>query len=143
MYQKDNNFKMILVFLITFLVILIFAGIYAYLSRPLEIKFIPISFGVGDNIGISKNLSELDFGVVPPGMSVSRKILLGNNRDFDVFVVVILDSNLSDYLFGNDTVFLLAGESKEYVLQLSVPINISHGDYSGKIGFLTKKAKFL
>jgi hypothetical protein len=115
-----------LVFLMIFLV-----GIY--FSKPLSEETLDIKFQIGDSIGMALNNSSLDFGKVYPGASVSKKIRLQNNYNFDVRVNFFVNNELKEHIHANPEIILNPGQIVEYPLYLQTSEDMENGNYSGKL----------
>lgn len=119
------------------LIILLFK---TYHNQPLEEKILDVKFIVGDKPGFDLNDSGLIFGRIIPGSTASRKVRMFNGNDFLVEVRVFTDKSTANFLRVDAPFNLLPNESKDVIFSLTVPKNMSFGEYSGKTVIEIRKA---
>jgi hypothetical protein len=143
--QKNNFYNWLILFLVLILLVLLNLVFYINAPKFLEEKYIDVKFGVDNEIGMIIERETLDYGTIPPGGAITKRLSLENNYDFDVVVRVFVDKNLENYIFGDKEIFIAPGERVEYPLKLSVPVDSEYGNYSGRIRLETvkKRGKFL
>ena len=131
---KNARFRNILL-IICFIVIgvAIFVVVRAYLSAPLEVKTLDVRFRVSDRLGFEFNTSALSFGVTFPGTIVSKKIDLDNMRDFPVRIEAYASPDVDPYLTMDNETILQSGEKAQLGFVLSLPENMSFGNYTGQV----------
>jgi uncharacterized membrane protein len=82
----------------------------------------------------------LAFGRIMPGSSAARNVKIENSYEFPVEVFVLISEDIADFV-RTDAVFTLApGEKKSVSVTLAVPMDMSHGNYTGKIKFEFREA---
>ena len=100
------------------LLILIIFFFYIWVSSPLKVETLDVSFIVGPSIGFDLNSSLLTFGMITPGGSGARKVFIENNYDFDVVVDIFVSENILEFIFSSSQVVILSGEKKRLFLIL-------------------------
>jgi len=128
--MNQKNIKFVLIFII----ILILGVSLYYFSKPLDTRLLEVNFIVGgiSGIGVGSN-DSLNYGIVMPGNSVTKKVKIGNNFDFPVEVTFLATKNIQPFIFSDSKVLIPPGESKLISFTLELPKNMSYGDYSGEI----------
>ncbi len=135
MIKGRNNYILLAVSLI-----LIIFSIYLWISRPLESKILNVEFIIDKNIGVNLNSSELNFGKVPIGGSVFKRVIIENNYEFSIKIKIFVSKSISDFILIEKE-YVLSPEEKIFVpIILNVPETASFGNYSGKIKFEFRKA---
>lgn len=131
--MKNIN-KIYLVLFALFLgLFFIFLYLFFSLEQPIEVSYIDVNFSVGDFIGLFHSPTGLDYGLLPPGMSSEKFIILSNKKNFDVEIIFFVEDSLNPFLFGEKKVILHSGEEMNYSMVLKVPEDLEFGNYSGKI----------
>lgn len=130
---RKNNFLFwfsIFLFVISLLVFCFFLFLRFYLI--LEVKEVPVSFSIGENVGFDLNQTHLTFGVVPLGVSSSRNVQIENNYDFPIVVNLDAKGNVSDFLFFENSFVLEEGE----VRKVGISVNSLDGEFGNYSGYL-------
>ncbi|MEN9626060.1 MAG: hypothetical protein RL557_388 [archaeon] len=122
-------FKLFLISIIAFLLIYTLS---IFFSIPLKTEVYPVKFIVADKIGVDLNSSEINFGIVMPGGSAVRNLIISNSYDFPIVAEVSTNNNLQPYLFSEE-VMLEAHQTKKIPLVLRVPYDMQLGNYSGSV----------
>jgi hypothetical protein len=131
MKKENKSSNKIIFILLFFFIILVGVIFFSYSARPLDVKHINIVFIVEDSIGISASSSELDYGIIPPGLSSTKKITIHNPFDFEMIAKISVEKDLKEFIFGDWEVVVLPNESLEYPVRLQVPYDAEFGNYSG------------
>jgi len=103
-------------------------------SRPLETRIFDASFIVSDVSGFDLNSSALTFGKMMPGNTATRNVLIYNTYNFPIRIEPFASENIAPFItIPNLTVG--AKQNSSVPVTLSVPRNMSFGNYSGKVLF--------
>ena len=100
---------------------------------------------VNDHIGVAADTDTINFGMIVPGTSSSRRLLnLMNNNDYPLNVEIRKTGNISGWINSEDItekrIYLDSNENRTVYLTAKVPENTPYGDYNGKIKFVFRKA---
>ena len=138
-----ENKNLLSIFLILSIVLL---GFFLYFNLInnfciLEKKEIYAQVIISDRYGIDVNGSALMFGMIPPGNSASREIILKNDYNKDVKLKIYIKGNLSDFMSVSENNFLLKeGENKTIIFSVYPRGDISEGVYIGFVELVFSKA---
>ena len=135
--------KKIFFYLALFLGLLVIAfSIYLILSAPLETKTLKVRFIAGKTVGFDLDREVLTFGRIIPGGSAVRGVNIDNNYNFSILIKAYASKNIADYIDINQEHLMLEPlEKKKIPVTVSLPANMSLGEYSGKMVFKIYKAK--
>ena len=136
--RKNKNLFSFVILVICLL--LIGFSFYIWFSRPLEIRYLEVSFIVGDKMGFDLNSSSLTFGRVLPGSAGVKTTLIENNYNFPVKVKVLISKELSDFVSSDSNIVILPGETTNLDFNLILPKDIYFGNYSGNLIFEFRKS---
>jgi hypothetical protein len=136
--EKRKKFNKNIIFILLGLAIISYS-FFVILSLPLETKTIDTKFSVSSKYGVNLNSSELDFGRIVPGSSITRNIELSNNHNFKVNIQVFASKNIVNFIYSKDNISAEAGQTVSIPITLAIPSNESYGNYSGKIRFEIRK----
>jgi hypothetical protein len=141
--NQDNTLAMKMLVGISFALIVISSCFLAYhfFTKPLEMRVVEATFIVGKSIGFDLNTTALTFGKVVPGGSSTRNMTITNTYEFPIRVEILADRNISSFLTTETEFLLFPGEKKDIAFTLSVPSNLSYGNYSGRVLFEMHKAR--
>ncbi|MEM4331105.1 MAG: hypothetical protein QW273_03815, partial [Candidatus Pacearchaeota archaeon] len=106
--RKNKRITLLIVFLLILFILISFFVFYYLEKRPLQVIFIDVYFGVDNYLGLvsSNKSSVINFGVVPPGNAVGKKIDITNKYDFPVVAYILVDEEMERYLFGEKEIRL-------------------------------------
>jgi hypothetical protein len=117
-------------------------SVYLVISAPLEIKTLDVKFIVGQNAGFDLNKSILTFGRIIPGGSAVREVNIENNYNFSILIKAYASNNIAEYIdIEQEYLKINASGKKKIPVTVSLPVNISFGEYSGRLVFKIYKAK--
>jgi hypothetical protein len=128
--RKDSNRFPLAVIL--FLVVVL-AAIFLFYPRPLEKKMVDVYFLVGDVYGFNLDNRALIFGMVSPGGGAMRAIRIDNTDDFPVEIKFFASPNIAKYLGAPPSVLIGPKSYASVNISLSVPRDMPHGNYTGKL----------
>ena len=129
---KENIFYYIILFII---VILVAFSLYIWMSRPLKVQTLDVSFTVGDTIGVDLNSSLVSFGRVLREGSAVRNVIVKNEYDYPVKIDIFVSKDISEYVSVSSYFVILPGEEIRIPINLKIPEDMEFGEYSGKIKF--------
>ena len=135
MVRKNKNYLGLIFVLMICLIVLLSFNLKIFIDRPLSVEIIDMNVIVGEKIGMVINDSILDYGVLPRGVSINKKVLLKNEYDFPVIVDVNVVGLINNFVYGESEFILAVDESKEYNIDLIVSENMEFGEYEGKLIF--------
>ena len=137
MIKRKDNLTNILILIVSLL--LICFSFYLWFSRPLEVRFLDVSFIVGNKMGFDLNSSSLTFGIVLPGSAGVKTVLIENNYDFPVKLRVLVSKELRGFIFSDSEIIILSKGVVPVDFTLILPAEIALGNYSGKLMFEFRK----
>lgn len=106
------------------------------LTRPFDVRTIPVRFEVGETIGVEINKTALTFGRVLPGVNAQRSIALDNPYPYPVHVRTFTDPVLAFYLTATEDRFTIEAQSSyNATFNLLVPEGTPLGSYGGTLRF--------
>jgi hypothetical protein len=93
-----------------------------------------VLFTESRSIGLPPPLDNLDFGDVPTGLPMNRKVTFENDGKIDTYMIVISRGGIRDFMSISDAFFNLApGETKDIEFTAHAPANIPEGRHDGKV----------
>ncbi len=102
-----------------------------------------MSVKIADHFGLNADADAIKFGMITPGASSQRSILVNNNATYPLSVVLVKSGYISDWVKVSENNFILKGnESKQINFEVSAPDNIDFGNYTGKAKIIFKKVYF-
>lgn len=126
--------KLLTVFCIAILTVSALTAVYSYLSAPIETRTVDARFSVSNELGIDVDKDALTFfGRLLPGSQGSQNIYIENKKEFPVLIKIFSTNEIAPYLSSEKEIILMPGENKSIGFVLSIPKNMSFGDYSGKV----------
>ena len=135
--MEKNKFNLIIAGMS---VVLIVISVYVLINSPLEMKTLDLSFVVGEHLGFDLNASSLSFGIIMPGGSAVRRVVMQNNYDFPIKVEIYTSKNIRGYVFAEPEHLIESGKTEQISFNLIVPEYMEHGEYSGEVYFKFRKA---
>lgn len=132
---SNKSLIYILAAVIIIFIIIMAAVLISNLVIDKEYKVVKVYFQVGHSPGFDLDNSILTFGRVVPGGSASRKIYLENLKNIPIKLNVKASKSVVDFLIVDIPDTLGPYEKIEIPVTLSVPANISYGNYSGMLIF--------
>lgn len=110
-----------------------------YLISALEKKEIDLVLRVGEVMGFDVSNASLIFGIVIPGHSSQREIILENDYNFPIYFEFKVKGDIKEFLVFDRIVPLDIGEKKILGVSAVVPLGEEFNNYSGKMIVLIKK----
>ncbi|MFH1209898.1 MAG: hypothetical protein V1663_03865 [archaeon] len=125
---KNNLLKNIL---FAFLIIIVILVVYFFLV--LDVRSFKMHIKVGNNAGF--NLSDqLEFGIVYPDTSASKKIFVQNTDYEKTRVVIKAYGDLKDWVIVSENNFVMnKGEFKNLRVEVLAPEDAEYKDYYGEL----------
>lgn len=116
---------------------------FAYFFYKVKyVRVYDLKLEVSDKIGfaLGSETSQINFGAVPPGSSVTRNIFLLNNYTLPLLVSIVAKGSINEFIYIDNNVFVMQqGESKEIPIHSFVPEGTCYGNYSGKLTLIFKR----
>lgn len=137
--KKRQKLSVILIIIILFTIsIAEFAYFFYNISY---VKVYNVLLRVDDRIGITVDVesSSLNLGIVPPGGSVERNIVIFNNGTKPLAGNVITKGNLAQFLSIEKNFAIQKDEAKSLSVIANVPRDTETGNYTGKIILIFKR----
>lgn len=142
MAARKKSEKKWVCLLIAMLFVIIGVTVFFWASAPLETKTFDAKFIVGQNVGFDLNKTALTFGKIIPGGSAVRAIKIENRHNFSLEARIYASSKIVDYIsFDEKDLLIMPYENKSLPITINIPLNISFGEYAGKIVFKIYKAE--
>jgi hypothetical protein len=139
---KRNN---IYIFLALAVFLLSFINFYIVLDRNylsvLEVQKVETSLIVGDRGGFDLNSSALTLGMIIPGGSSTRNLIVENKYDFDIRIYLTGEGEIQRFLVFDKNIFLEKGETRQIPVSGVIPRGTQYGNYTGKIFLTFRKAE--
>lgn len=133
------NFKDKLIIGLFIASLIIFLSVlYLNFIIVLEKKEIITTVIVGDKSGFDLNKTALTFGMITPGSSSQRNLVIENNYNFPVKVELRVGGDIKRFLVFKKIIYLDVGEKKTIGINAIASIDEKSGDYYGKMIFITK-----
>ena len=86
------------------------------------------------SIGLPPPVEDLDFGDVPAGLPISRKVILENDGRSDVYVGVVAIGGIRGFMENSDMFFSMTpGETKDIDFTVHAPVNMTDQRYDGTV----------
>ena len=102
-----------------------------------------MSVKVDDHFGINADADAIKFGMIMPGTSSKRSILINNNAAYPLRVVILKSGYIADWVKASNYDFILKeNESKQMNFEVFAPDYIDFGNYTGKVKIIFKKTLF-
>lgn len=111
---------------------------YAFYSVP-YVKVMDMSLSVRDNIGFTTDADNLNFGVVPAGGSIEKRVRI--SYDQDAMVQIRMRGNITRFVEVKNNIPLPANRVIEVPFVARVPEDTSKGDYEGRVTIYLRKVK--
>jgi len=136
--MKKSNAILILLILL-FLTIGVVSLLYFYITT-IDIREVEMDLKVGNRIGINVGSDKIWFGMVTPGGSATRNIILTNDYPFPVLVKLMIYGDLKSYVsLSESNVVLEPNTKKEVSVTVFVPSDMRYGNYTGTLKAVFKK----
>ncbi len=98
---------------------------------------------VGGHFGINADADAMKFGMIMPGTSGERSILVSNSATYPLRVVILKSGDMADWVNPSENKFILKeNESKQIIFEVNAPKNSNFGNYTGKVKIIFKKVLF-
>jgi len=136
---RSENKKYILILLALLSIVLIVFSIIFYFVNPLEIRVITVTYLVGETPGFDLNTSALTFGMIPPGGSSTRSIIIENDHEFPIKVDATASRNIVNLLDSHKTYYIGIDGRVKIPFTLRVPSDHKNGNFTGKVKFEIRK----
>jgi hypothetical protein len=127
--------------LLAIAVALILFSFYSWGLAPLKTEVLNVRFVANKTIGVDLNSSELNFGMVNPGMSAVRNVIISNDYNHPIHVDISVSKNIIEYLSVDSSFHINPNESIRIPITLQLSKEVEFGNYSGKIKFEFRKTK--
>ena len=130
--------KLIVVFSSIAILLFFLAMIFYFNYFILDVVYVNFDFKVREdkNIGFNLDQDALHFGIIPPGSSGHRDLILNS----DVQAKILIKVFGSDYVYPTKNNFILEpNKSVSVPFSASPPIDLPEGNYSGKIRIIFKR----
>ena len=106
----------------------------------LEKRELYASLTIGDRLDFDANKTGMVFGIIPPGLSISRNITIVNNYDIPIKFEFSVEGNISRFLRFEQDVYLDPGISKNISVVAIAEADEGFGFYEGNVIILFKRA---
>lgn len=137
--KKINAILLILIFAFTTIGVVSIA--YNTLTT-IGIRDIEMDAKVGDRVGIAVDSDKLVFGMIFPGGSGSKRVVISNEHDFPIAVRFVPIGQLKEYTSASENPALLqTGETKEISITVQMPADMPYGNYTGIMRVVFLKTK--
>jgi hypothetical protein len=135
--KKKEKMRLSRLILILLVSVLVFTGatafVYYNLHKP-EIIKINMDLTAEDSniIGINSDTDALHFGTVPRKGNSIKKIDIINNKNYPLFVNIIVEGNFRDWINISKNNFILEPKQSERIdFTAKIPEDAAYGTYNG------------
>ena len=98
---------------------------------------------VNDHFGLNADSDAIKFGMIMPGTSSERSIMVNNSAAYPLKVVILKSGYIADWVKVSENNFILEEYGNRTVIfDVSAPKNSNYGNYTGKIKIIFKKILF-
>lgn len=123
------------------IIILMVMVLFYFLNPVLDRKILPARFIYSDHPGLGNVEGELLFGMLPENQTGTRGLNISNDFEHPVIISIKSSGNISNNLIVSENNFLLAPNETKHIIFTVHTFNLTqHGEYSGELEFITKKA---
>jgi len=133
MQPSFNDGRNLTVLLGALMVLVLLAGFAVFTPKPSIVR-LGIQVQVDKVIGLTVEDQEqsLNFGIIPPGATGKRKIVLTNDQGKQLKIKVGVDGGVKDWIIASPAEFSLKpGNTQEVEIRLAVPESTEFGPYTG------------
>lgn len=135
---RSNPLSRKKIFLVSFLIVVLVYSVALLLISlfslysPYRVEVINYDFVVKNAVGFNLDTDALHFGGSLPGSTSTRSMNLQVNQDSRV---VITFDGPGDLVVDKNDFIVLANSSQPLTFYLTIPVNITEGNYSGTVTF--------
>jgi hypothetical protein len=102
-----------------------------------DIQLVPMDAKIGNTNALNLDTDALHFGKVQTPGGAGRAVLIANNHNRPLSVLVSVDGELAQWVTLNESRFIMnPTQTREVMLSLDLPSNITFGNYTGTIKLL-------
>jgi len=131
--------KLIILIFVASLVVFISILYINFSLLILEKEEIIATLIVGDKAGFDTNNTALTFGMIKPGSTLNRNLIIENNYDFPIKVEFSVKGDIKRFLVFEEVIYLDSGEEKTVSISTINPVHEDYGNYSGKMNVYFKR----
>lgn len=104
-----------------------------------KITKLEMSVRVGNRFGLNADDDGIRFGMIKPGTSGERSILLNNNASYPLRVKILKYGEIADWVKISEKNFILQSlENKQVNFTVYAP-DVEYGNYSGAVKIIFKR----
>lgn len=142
--MKEMKIGRFLFLLIAAVVLSAFFAYFFYNYFIVEnIIYLDMAAKVGDHFGLNADADAIRFGMVIPGTSGERSVLISNNAAYPLSVIILKSGDIAGWVDISENNFILKkNESRQIIFWLNAPKNSDFGNYTGKVQIIFKKVLF-
>ncbi len=115
-------------------VVILWLLLFSYYAIPKKVSGLAMDMAVKPKtLGLNADTDALHFGIIPPGNSGFRKIVVNSKEHYRI-VVEASDKELVDWMTVSENNFIMEpGTTKELEVTIDVPKNATEGNYTGDL----------
>lgn len=141
--KKKDRKKILLIFVITLLIISLIFLIFSIIkvinySKIIEKKEIGAYLIVSDHYGFDVNNTIFAFGMVVPGGSVTRQLIVQNKYDFPISVEVVPKEDMKKFV-ENQKFIVLKNQTIIKAVSAHTSFKTNYGNYTGNISIIVRR----
>ncbi len=126
----QKSLRILTLLFITTALIIIFHSLF--LVNANLVKELQVKFETGKKIGIDVNNTALTFGIVPPGSTSTRELILTNTINKDLKIILKAEGPTKDFISFQENNFLLkSSETKKIFVYTTAPLTDENKIYTG------------
>ncbi len=98
---------------------------------------------VNDHFGLNADTDAMKFGMIMPGTSAERSIIVNNSAARPLKVIILKSGYIADWVKISENDFILEeNENRRVIFKVSAPENANYGNYTGTAAIIFKKILF-
>ena len=139
--MKITKFFILLIFVV---IISTFLTNIFYNSYIIEnVVTLDMMVKVNDHFGLNADADAIKFGMLMPGTSSERTIIVNNSATYPLRVLISKSGYIANWVKVSENNFILEGNGNRTVIfEVSAPRNSNYGNYTGKVNIVFKKTLF-
>lgn len=109
---------------------ILIAAALVFGTGPAGKEHLPINFTVGNTTGIVAD-KNLDFGQITPGGSITKTIILKNNKPYPATLTITPSPGIAPYFTPHPNYVLNANTNTSINFTITVPLNATYASHHG------------
>jgi|TARA_B100001964_G_scaffold94910_1_gene106364 uncharacterized membrane protein len=138
---KLTKFFLLLVFAVMISTFLTYLFYNSYVIE--NIITLDMLVKVDDHFGLNADADAIKFGMIMPGTSGERSIMVNNSAAYPLKAIILKSGYIADWVKVSENNFILKeNENRQIIFEVSAPENADYGNYTGEVKIIFKKTLF-